>query len=104
MAMTGIYSNSVASELDRTKRILQNEGNTELIQKFSRDMKLKDGLTDFRIMFYITRLRHIAETIPDQFKYPSEDDLKACIERLSQRGLAPRSIEDYKQTLKKFYS
>lgn len=104
MAMTGIYSNSVSSELDRTRRILQNDTNTELIQKFSRDMKLKDGLTDFRIMFYITRLRHIAKTIPTEFMDPSEDDLKSCIEKLSQKGLALRSIEDYKQTLKRFYS
>lgn len=102
--MTGIYANSISTELERTKRILGNQVNYELIEKFSRDMKLKDGLTDFRVMFYVTRLRHIAKIMSNAFVEPSEDDLKECVERLSERGIAPRSVEDYKQTLKKFYS
>lgn len=104
MVMTGIYANSISSELERTKRILNNPANYELIEKFSRDIKLKDGLTDFRVMFYITRLRHIAQIMTDSFMNPSEDNLKECVEKLSARGITPRSVEDYKQTLKRFYS
>lgn len=94
---------TVTDELSRTKRILGNDGNYKLIEKFARDIRLS-GLTDFRVMFYVTRLRHIAQILKEKFDDPEEDDLKICVEHLSEKGIAPRSVEDYKQTLKKFYS
>ncbi len=102
MGNTGIYTVSVSDELSRTERILNNEANYRRIEKFSRDIRL-DGLTDFRVMFYITRLRHIAQILQEKFQAPSKDDLKLCIEKLAEKGISPRSVEDYKQTLKKFY-
>ena len=74
------------------------------MKKFTIDMKVKDGLSDHRIMFYLDKLRPMASFLATKFLDPSEDDLKLMIDAFARKGISPRSVEDYKQTIKKFYS
>ncbi len=101
---TGIYKRTVKIELERTKNLLGPGAAFDAIKKFSTDLKVQDGLSDHRIIFYFAKLRPIAKLLGANFMNPSEDDLKSMIEQLSHSRISPRSVEDYKQTLKKFYS
>ena len=101
---TGIYKRTVESELNRAK-IRFGEGPIfEVLKKFTIDMKVKDGLSDHRIMFYLDKLSPMASFLGKKFLDPSEDDLKPMIDAFARKGISPRSVEDYKQTVKKFYS
>lgn len=101
---TGIYKRTVEGELERVK-IKFGEGPVfEVFKKFTIDMKVKDGLSDHRIMFYLAKLRPMASFLDRNFLDPSEDDLKLMIDAFTRKGISPRSVEDYKQTVKKFYS
>ncbi len=101
--MTGIYKTDINIELNRTQKILKNDINYEAIKKFSRDIKLLDNLSEFRVLIYIGKLRPLAEFLKDKFLDPSEDDLKDSLEYFENKGNAPATIEIHKQTMKKFY-
>lgn len=100
---TGIYRRSVDEELTRTKRAFPEGSVFEILKRFTTDLKYKDGLSDHRIMFYIAKLRPMAKILGSKFDNPSEDDLKDVLDTVAKNGLSPRSIEDYKQTMRKFY-
>ena len=101
---TGIYKRTVESDLDRVKIRFGDGSVFEILKKFTIDMKVKDGLSDHRIMFYLDKLRPMASFLATKFLDPSEDDLKLMIDAFARKGISPRSVEDYKQTIKKFYS
>ena len=101
---TGIYKRTVEGELDRVKIRFGDGSVFEILKKFTIDMKVKDGLSDHRIMFYLDKLRPMASFLGEKFPDPSEDDLKLMIDAFARKGISPRSVEDYKQTIKKFYS
>ena len=101
---TGIYKRTVEGELDRVKIRFGDGSVFEILKKFTIDMKVKDGLSGHRIMFYLDKLRPMASFLGEKFPDPSEDDLKLVIDAFARKGISPRSVEDYKQTIKKFYS
>ena len=101
---TGIYKRTVEGELDRVKLRFGDGPVFDILKKFTIDMKVKDGLSDHRIMFYLDKLRPMASFLGEKFPDPSEDDLKLMIDAFARKGISPRSVEDYKQTIKKFYS
>ena len=101
---TGIYKRTVEGELDRVKIRFGDGSVFDILKKFTIDMKVKDGLSDHRIMFYLDKLRPMASFLGEKFPDPSEDDLKLMIDAFARKGISPRSVEDYKQTIKKFYS
>ena len=101
---TGIYKRTVEGELDRVKIRFGDGSVFEILKKFTIDMKVKDGLSDHRTMFYLDKLRPMASFLGEKFPDPSEDDLKLMIDAFARKGISPRSVEDYKQTIKKFYS
>jgi integrase/ribosomal protein L40E len=101
---TGIYKRTVERELDRVKAKFGEGPVFKVFEKFTIDMKVKDGLSDHRIMFYLAKLRPMAIFLDKKFLDPSEDDLKLMIDAFARKGISPRSVEDYKQTAKKFYS
>lgn len=45
----------------------------------------------------------MAKILNEQFSDQSEDDPKITLDALSKKGLSTRSIEDYEQTMRKFY-
>jgi integrase/ribosomal protein L37E len=94
----------VQSELDRAEIRFGQGSVFDVLRKFTIDMKVKDGLSDHRIMFYLDKLRPMASFLGSKFLDPSEDDLKIMIDAFARKGISPRSVEDYKQTVKKFYS
>ena len=86
------------------------------IREFVDDIRLA-GLSVNRQYFYAIRLRQIASLIPDTFLNPSEADIKKVLSRLLSGKIGRRvkghnhtgtysewEIENYKSTLKKFYS
>lgn len=100
---TGIYRRTISMELDRTKKMIGEGEIYDRIKQFATDMKVSDGLSDHRIIFYFAKIRPIINYLGDRFLDPSEDDLKEFVGYLPSTGISPRSVEDYKQTLKKFY-
>ena len=101
---TGIYKRTLEKELERVKNRFGKTSAVEAIEKFMIDMKVKDGLSDHRLMFYLAKLAPMLAFLKNKFLDPNEDDLKSMIDSFSRKGISPRSVEDYKQTIKKFYS
>jgi integrase len=98
-----IYKDTVIAELKRNEKYIKNNEIIKVLTSFSRDLKL-EGLSDHRIMFYLIRLRGVVNMIPDSFLDPSIEDLKTVVVNLSSNEkISPRTVEDYKQALRKFY-
>ncbi|MCL4320905.1 MAG: site-specific integrase [Candidatus Thermoplasmatota archaeon] len=99
-----IYNTSVERELERNEKLIGSKTVRDSLKSFSMDLKIQEGLTDHRVIFYLIRLRVISRMIPDVFLNPSIEDLKSVIMQLSaNQKISPRTVEDYKQALRKYY-
>lgn len=99
-----IYNNTVERELARNERLIGIKSFTDSLKSFAMDLKIQEGLTDHRIIFYLIRLRVLSKMMPDVFLNPSIDDLKSVITQLSSKtNISPRTVEDYKQAIRKYY-
>ena len=99
-----IYLDTVEAELKRNEKYIESKDIRDSLKTFATDLKVQEGLTDHRIIFYLIRLRMLSRMIPDVFLNPSADDLKSAIVQLSAKpNLSPRTVEDYKQAMRKFY-
>ncbi|MDS0256635.1 tyrosine-type recombinase/integrase [Thermoplasmatales archaeon AK] len=66
------------------------------------------GLTDYRVVFYVVRLRVLSKIMGSAFLKPTRGNITNAITKLQSiekpKKLSPRTIEDYKQAMRKFYS
>lgn len=128
----GIYTDTVDGELARNRRLIRDSEVVRTLEKFANELKVS-GLTDYRVMFYLIRLRVLARAMGPAFLKPARDDITKAIadmqkerepEKPKKEGesepdgpkndkrrhenrpvkLSPRTIEDYKQAMRKFYS
>ncbi len=99
-----IYRDTVDKELERNKRLISDSKARDRIKAFSADLKVEEGLTNHRVIFYIIRLRTVYNLMPDTFLNPTKQSIKELITKVSERDVSPRTIEDYKQAIRKFYS
>lgn len=100
----GIYEDTLQKELDRNSRLIPDSMAVDRIQKFAKELKVQ-GLTDYRVMFYIIRLRKLTRIMGYAFLNPSKDDINNAVHSLQQdTEISPRTVEDYKQAMRKFYS
>lgn len=103
-------------ELARLERMDLDDDVKDKIKDFLYDIRL-EGLSISRQYFYVVRLRQIASIIPDKFLNPSASDVKKVLAELMSGKIGKRikgknrsdvysewEIENYKSTLKKFYS
>ena len=99
-----IYQDTVEQELERNERLIGIKPITDSLKSFATDLKIQEGLTDHRIIFYLIRLRVLSKMMPDVFLNPSMEDLKSAIVNLqSKANISPRTVEDYKQAIRKYY-
>ncbi len=99
-----IYKDTVEQELERNERLIGIKPITDSLKSFATDLKIQEGLTDHRIIFYLIRLRVLSKMMPDVFLNPSMEDLKSAIVNLqSKANISPRTVEDYKQAIRKYY-
>ena len=99
-----IYKDTVEQELERNERLIGIKPITDSLKSFATDLKIQEGLTDHRIIFYLIRLRVLSKMMPDVFLNPSMEDLKSTIVNLqSKANISPRTVEDYKQAIRKYY-
>lgn len=98
-----IYDDTIDKEFERNDRLIANAEVRKRIKAFAADMKVEENLSDHRIMFYLIRLRTMYNLMPDTFLSPTKDDIKDLIRKLSERHTSPRTVEDHKQAIRKFY-
>ncbi|MCI2412627.1 MAG: hypothetical protein MPI47_04820, partial [Cuniculiplasma sp.] len=99
-----IYKDTVEQELERNERLIGIKPISDSLKSFATDLKIQEGLTDHRIIFYLIRLRVLSKMMPDVFLNPSMEDLKSAIVNLqSKSNISPRTVEDYKQAIRKYY-
>ncbi|MCL5874252.1 MAG: tyrosine-type recombinase/integrase [Candidatus Thermoplasmatota archaeon] len=76
-------------DLEREMRRLDDEDyskkNKDVIKKFVNDLKIKDNLSEVRLISYTTRLRVIARWIPDKFLSPNKDDMDQILTELADK-------------------
>lgn len=116
----GIYDDTLSEELARNRRLIPDSETVRAIEKFANELKVS-GLTDYRVMFYIIRLRVLTRIMGSAFLKPTRDDITNAIAELQKEKepdnqengkrhinkplkLSPRTIEDYKQAMRKFYT
>ena len=98
-----IYKLTIEDELKRNQRLIPNKESANIISRFARDLKL-EGLSDHRVIFYIIRLRKISRLMENNFLNPSLEDIKDLIAALSSdKKIGPRTVEDHKQAIRRFY-
>ena len=102
-----IYDNTLADELARNKRLIPDSEVVRTLEKFANELRVS-GLTDYRVMFYLVRLRVLSKIMGSAFLKPTRDDITHAIAELQliekPKKLSPRTIEDYKQAMRKFYT
>lgn len=77
--------------------------NKASIAEFKRDLTL-DDISDARIQKLTSHLKIIAEHLGDtRFEDMGEDDVKDLVEWVQGRGLADRTVNDYKKVIKHFW-
>ena len=101
-----IYKDTIEQELDRNERLVSSKKIRESLVEFATDLKVQDGLTDHRIMFYLIRLRVLSRMLSEEeFLNPTVTGLKKVIMNLSgNNAISPRTVEDYKQAIRKYYA
>lgn len=99
-----IYRDSLDTELARNTRLIPDVEAVDKIRRFAMELKAS-GLTDYRVMFYTVRLRKLTRILGSSFLNPSKDDIINAINTLqNDPKVSPRTVEDYKQAMRKFYS
>lgn len=116
-----IYHVTLEDELERNRRLIPDSQVIATLEKFARELKVS-GLTDYRVAFYIVRLRVLSGIMGSAFLRPTRDDVTHAIAELQKERkpekhengkgrhgympirLSPRTVEDYKQAMRKFYS
>ena len=101
-----IYKDTIEQELDRNERYISSKKVRDSLKAFATDLKVKDNLTDHRIMFYLIRLRVLSRMeSEEEFLNPTITGLKSIIMKLSAKStISPRTVEDYKQAIRKYYT
>ena len=101
-----IYKDTIEQELDRNRRYISSKKIRDSLEAFAMDLKVKDNLTDHRIMFYLIRLRVLSRMEnEEEFLNPTVAGLKSIIMKLSAKStISPRTVEDYKQAIRKYYT
>jgi integrase/recombinase XerD len=100
-----IYKDTIEQELDRNRRYISSKKIRDSLEAFAMDLKVKDSLTDHRVMFYLIRLRVLSHMeSEEEFLNPTVASLKSIIMKLSAKStISPRTVEDYKQAIRKYY-
>ena len=118
-----ISNDTIEQELDRNRRYISSKKIRDSLEAFAMDLKVKDNLTDHRVIFYLIRLRVLTRMLGGKFLNPSIEDLKSVIMQLPQKikkfdsntpqkskkhvpkgvseRISPRAVEDYKQAVRK---
>ena len=73
------------------------------IRKFVSDMHLREGIGEHRQLFYLTKLRKIAEWMDDSFLKPELKDIEKLVRGIDKRYESGNTRDDYKVTIKRFY-
>ncbi|MCL5783164.1 MAG: site-specific integrase [Candidatus Thermoplasmatota archaeon] len=99
-----IYRDTLEAELSRNVRLIPDVKAVDKIRRFAMELKAS-GLTDYRVIFYVVRLRKLTRILGSSFLNPSKDDVIKAINTLqNDPKVSPRTVEDYKQAMRKFYS
>jgi integrase/recombinase XerD len=101
-----IYNTSIEQELGRNEKYIKSKAIRDSLRVFAMDLKVQDGLTDHRVMFYLIRLRVLSRIETEtEFLNPTVESLKTAIMKQSAKpNISPRTVEDYKQAMRKYYS
>ena len=83
--MVNLNSYDLERELKRLDDEGYNRKNKDVIRKFINDLKIKDKLSEVRLISYTTRLRVIARWIPDKFLNPDKDDMDKILTELANK-------------------
>ncbi|MGC8645797.1 MAG: integrase, partial [Thermoplasmata archaeon] len=70
------YKDSLEDEFKRLEMEDYSDEIKKSIKKFVNDLRIKEGVSEVRLMGYVQRLRKIAEIIPDGFLNPKEEDIE----------------------------
>ncbi|MEM3290278.1 MAG: hypothetical protein QW046_02025 [Candidatus Micrarchaeaceae archaeon] len=76
--------------------------NSKIPKKAKKKREVEHSIGMYREYYYITRLRKIASLIPDKFFNPSESGVKIN-RKATKRFYSPRTVKDFKHTIKMFY-
>jgi integrase len=114
--LRSVNQEDLKKELERLNKAAIPEASKSRIMEFIDDIKVQ-GLSVNRQYFYAIRLRLIASMMSESFLYPSQRDIKGVLAKLMEGKIGTRTkgktrnnhysdweIENYKSTLKKFYS
>ena len=74
-----IYKDTIEQELDRNRRYISSKKIRDSLEAFAMDLKVKDSLTDHRVMFYLIRLRVLSHMeSEEEFLYCPGADCTLC--------------------------
>jgi site-specific recombinase XerD len=97
-----IYKLNVQQRIDSIDTIETSEANKAYIRDFT-DCCYTEGLTDHRVLKYLSTLRQIAQSIGCDFDKVTEKELKKLVSELERSAKSDWTKHDYKVTLKKFF-
>ncbi len=97
-----IYKLNVQQRIDNIDTIETSETNKEKIRDFV-DCCYTEGLTDHRVLKYLSSMRQIAKSIGCDFDKVTEKELKKLVSELERSVKGEWTKHDYKVTLKKFF-
>lgn len=61
------------------------------------------GLSDHRVLFYVTKLRNICKWKQKDFQDLTKDDIKKLVRKIERKDYAEWTKHGYKVTIKKFF-
>ncbi|MGC8692607.1 MAG: site-specific integrase, partial [Thermoplasmata archaeon] len=97
------YKDSLEDEFKRLEMEDYSEEVKKSIKKFVNDLRIKEGVSEVRLMGYVQRLRKIAEIIPDGFLNPKEEDIEKVLEHLYSENYKDWTRYTFITMLKKYY-
>ncbi|MGC8547252.1 MAG: tyrosine-type recombinase/integrase, partial [Thermoplasmata archaeon] len=97
------YKDSLEDEFKRLEMEDYSEEIKKSIKKFVNDLRIKEGVSEVRLMGYVQRLRKIAEIIPDGFLNPKEEDIEKVLEHLYSENYKDWTRYTFVTMLKKYY-
>ncbi|WP_340819138.1 tyrosine-type recombinase/integrase [Methanolobus sp. WCC4] len=100
--VNGLYKVSVADRIESLKKSSISDVNKELILKFVESCVV-EGLSEHRILKYVSTLKTIALQMEIDFDRVTKDDLHNYICDLESSGKSQWYKHDYKVSIKKFY-
>lgn len=98
----GIYKTNINARIESLEKSDISDINKELISFFA-DYCFTEGLSEHRVLKYISTLKSIALSLEVDFDKADEKDIRKYISSLERSDKSEWTKHDYKVALKKFY-